>query len=243
LTTSQWDVKDQETYKDTLHIILKNPKVHLLANNPFEEYHMRELHKMNVKNIKVARPVGISQLPGQNIEPELEGKVVIIDNFAFTRGLRNMFQNDHIDLHIIPNHYGGPITLGKYRAFLEIPYQVSAMKLYENLAYGVVIVLPTPRLWKQWMKYSQIITRVQGDTKDIPVETLEEVMDYFHPDFAKHMYYYDSIEELASIVKSNNTIDTKNVKESAPLFMKKVRNETVTVWRDLFLEMGIAIKK
>jgi hypothetical protein len=68
-------------------------------------------------------------------------------------------------------------------------------------------------------------------------------MDYFHPDFAKHMYYYDSIEELASIVKSNNTIDTKNVKESAPLFMKKVRNETVTVWRDLFLEMGIAIKK
>ncbi|KAI9310349.1 hypothetical protein BDR26DRAFT_814530, partial [Obelidium mucronatum] len=43
----------------------------------------------------------------------------------------------------VVGHYGGPKTLKKYKAYIEFPYQVSTMKLYENLAEGVLMLIPS----------------------------------------------------------------------------------------------------
>jgi hypothetical protein len=73
------------------------------------------------------------------------------DTWTFKSFVDLMDQN-HVDFKFIPMFYGGPRTLAKYRAFIDIPYQYSTMKLYENLAHGVVMLIPTIRFCKELSK-------------------------------------------------------------------------------------------
>jgi hypothetical protein len=66
-------------------------------------------------------------------------------------------------------------------------------------------------------------------------------MDYYHKDIAPHVYYFDSLQELAKMTRSKGSIDFKNVKKSGPAFMEKVRRKTVSGWRDLFTDMGYSL--
>ena len=54
--------------------------------------------------------------------------------------------------------YGGPKTLSKYKAYIEFPYQVSTMKLYENIAHGVVSLIPSYSFFKDIVENTTVKT-------------------------------------------------------------------------------------
>ncbi len=60
--------------------------------------------------------------------------------------------NRHMSVKVLEHDYGGPATLAKYKAYIEFPYQVSTMKFYENIAHGVVILVPTARFQEALME-------------------------------------------------------------------------------------------
>ncbi len=60
--------------------------------------------------------------------------------------------NRHMSVKVLEHDYGGPATLAKYKAYIEFPYQVSTMKFYENIAHGVVILVPTARFLQALME-------------------------------------------------------------------------------------------
>jgi hypothetical protein len=66
-------------------------------------------------------------------------------------------------------------------------------------------------------------------------------MDYYHADIAPHLYYFDSITELAAKVNSTKILDVNHVKLSGPAKMKQIRREVVKGWAELFhKDMGFS---
>jgi hypothetical protein len=61
-------------------------------------------------------------------------------------------------------------------------------------------------------------------------------VDYYHEDVSPHVYYFDSMQELASIIGSDKVLDSKNVRKSGPEFMRQQRKKTLEGWAELFRE-------
>jgi hypothetical protein len=95
------------------------------------------------------------------IPPELRRKVVykptlvpdndpsFFEDLFYSHRVVQLFNESNIDFHIIPYYYGGAKALAQYKAVIDIPYQFSTMKFYENLSHGVLTLIPTIKLWKQ----------------------------------------------------------------------------------------------
>ncbi|KAJ3212293.1 hypothetical protein HDU82_002663 [Entophlyctis luteolus] len=140
--------------------------------------------------------------------------------------------------------YGGPKTLAKYRAFIEFPYQVSTMKLYENIAEGVVTFVPTHRFFleivkNEWIYFGAWENRI-GPLDKLRLAGGDEWykwMDYYSAEMSPFLYYFDSLQELKEILSSPEDLDTKKVREWGPTEFAKIAQKTVCGWADLFQDM------
>jgi hypothetical protein len=179
-----WGVGDKMSYASLFQRLATHPRFHVVANNPYEEYYIRNGFNVTFSRLRVLRPSGITFLsekvyPQKNIRlgtnsilhnikkelPKNETDAVVY-KLAFLMEGRNdsafekwsskriidLFDENKVKFHFIPFYYGGPKTLTKYRAFIDVPYQFSTMKLYENLAHGVVMLIPTARLCTELSK-------------------------------------------------------------------------------------------
>jgi hypothetical protein len=114
---------------------------------------------VELKNAVVYKP---ALLPQKNNEA--------LDKSAYNHGILKLFDSENVDYKIIGYHYGGPKTLAQYRGFIDVPYQVSTMKLYENLAHGVVMLLPTVRLWCELCKVINMELKFIQSNFDLSIE-------------------------------------------------------------------------
>ncbi|KAJ3063689.1 hypothetical protein HDU98_000520 [Podochytrium sp. JEL0797] len=152
-----WNIRDSPQYHDMIRKLTKrNPKnLFWTANNPFEgpflhaksgqKPHVRLLRSLGawnvVSNVTVAQP--------DTSEANTRNSLAIIKN---AEAVNRPIVGDLLDyfcmsqLVQLPKKYGGPAGLLKYKGFIDFPYQVSVMKFYENIAFGVPQLLPTPRL-------------------------------------------------------------------------------------------------
>jgi hypothetical protein len=140
---------DSEKYYQDFEKLSVLPQVKIIANNPFEEYYLKKIRKLKVSTLNVARPLGVATIDFVHEDAESKKLAFKTNNEKFTEYDMLLFEEAGVEYEKLSDHYGGPKALAKYRAFIEIPYQTSTMKLYENLAHGVVMLVPTVRLLKE----------------------------------------------------------------------------------------------
>jgi hypothetical protein len=76
----------------------------------------------------VIRPFGYSTIEKKNLDASKRKKVVTYGS-VFTECYYDELRYKGFDVDKLEHDYGGPETLAQYKAYIEIPYQVSTMKV------------------------------------------------------------------------------------------------------------------
>ncbi|KAJ3025625.1 UNVERIFIED_CONTAM: hypothetical protein HDU68_006935 [Siphonaria sp. JEL0065] len=241
-TRFDWGVPDNARFAELIWKVTHSPtfksnKLFWVSNNPLEPLDLA-YETLATPEFRILRSTGNSDLPANNITA-LEAQMVVTRELEDSKITRFM---NHFKIPItkLGHFYGGPHTLAKYQGFIEFPYQVSTMKMYENLAAGVVQLFPSKTFLEE-LVMKKIHDFHPWDKLQRIGKTWPQYMDYYHPDVSPHVYYFDSFDHLKNLVASNKTLDTKNVRTSAPLAFQKMVKDSLRGWADLFYEMGYEV--
>ncbi|KAJ3025196.1 UNVERIFIED_CONTAM: hypothetical protein HDU68_007377 [Siphonaria sp. JEL0065] len=174
-----WMIPDPEEYYDMLRKIfeLKPKNLWWTANNPFEGPFMNSrvgssievklLRSLGAWNVDILlddaqeeSEKGAASQRKRRIEERSDdltrNSLAIIANAERAKVNRpivgDLLEYYCMPLVKLPKKYGGPAGLLKYKAFIDFPYQISVMKFYENIAFGVPQVLPSPRFLQTLVK-------------------------------------------------------------------------------------------
>ncbi|KAJ3061191.1 hypothetical protein HDU99_005640, partial [Rhizoclosmatium hyalinum] len=115
------------------------------------------------------------------------------------------------------------------------------MKLYENLAEGVVMLFPSSEFFQELIEKRihafgpwEMLRRMGADW--------HQYMDYYVPEISPYVYYFNSWKELHEMLqKPVDKLDSKNVRETAPKAYKKIVDQMLNGWAELFEEMGFNV--
>jgi hypothetical protein len=139
-----------------------------------------------------------------------------------------------IPFHHLPKRYGGPLALLQYRAVIMIPYQASTMKMYENIAHGVVMLVPSPRLLGVMISGPGYELSAAGKTYDVAGGVAGyKYIECYSDELKDFFYTFDSLEDLRRILESD-VIDTRNVRDLGPVYWEGVRERGRKSWRMVF---------
>ncbi|KAJ3113031.1 hypothetical protein HK100_002126 [Physocladia obscura] len=207
------------------------------ANNPLESRVLAD-DTNAAPPFRLLRPLGISSVKAVPINSSLADLAILLEPNPSKLVIK--MRNLGIPFYLAPDkHYGGPRTLKKFKAVIEFPYQVSTMKLYENLAAGIVMLIPSPQFFRELVETEMHQfgpwNRLRRHA-DWP-----RYMDYYSKAFKNQIYYFDSWAELnATLAKSAKEIDDKNVREWGPAaYEKHVANNVVLGWAQLLSDAGV----
>ncbi|KAJ3408655.1 hypothetical protein HDU80_005004 [Chytriomyces hyalinus] len=257
-----WDVKDKSAYYQMVRDLvrkgqttLKN-RLYWVANNNVEQAYVEFMIGMKMPDVRVLRPVGISKdYPYPDDLPPQDEKSFASRTHDTTNIFAILKDEFDIPLTIFPfgHKYGGPKNLLAFKGFIDIPYQYSVMKFYENIAYGVPMFVPTPRLFEYMLQsglhythciFPNLLKRFPSGP-DMKVKTVpgfppwSAYMDYYDPLFAPYVYYFDSFVELQNMRSFTRAeLDWKNVAVEGPKFYNAYRDEILEGWASMFRDMG-----
>ncbi|KAJ3247648.1 hypothetical protein HDU77_008521 [Chytriomyces hyalinus] len=182
---------------------------------------------------RIFRPSGFTNVPPNAVSPQEKTVALLseLDNCEVLAAMREL----QIPFNQVIGPYGGPHTLKQYRAYIEFPYQVSTMKLHENLAAGVVMLIPSHSFFKELKRIHafgpwEMLRRM--------VPNWHEYMDYYVPELNPYIYYFNSFDHLREILSSSKDLDTKNVRVTAPAAHNRITQDMFHGWADLFAEIG-----
>ena len=239
ITTNRFDyiVNNQRQYHQLVKRIQKRNDgiVTWVANNYWEPKYAELKLGGDFLNYKVIRSFGISNIDPKNIS-ELQG-VAAMASYSNTRAYTDILKAAQIDVHILKKHYGGPKALSLTKAFIDIPYQASTMKTYENIAQGVITLVPSPRYLQELGRDKKFELSGALSTFEVGIDWWKYVEPY-SPELSRFFYQFDSIQELKKILNRNQTdIDWKSVSIEGPIYWKKVRETSEAAWFALFDEV------
>ena len=107
-------------------------------------------------------------------------------------------------------YYGGPHRLASYKCFVHVPYQASVMKMSENIAAGVVSLIPSEAFYESLAKEHNIID-VVPIIRALP-NNWTQYVEFYHPKYRHLFYHFSSWTELASLVRLPKIqLDNKNL--------------------------------
>lgn len=195
------------------------------------------------------RPFGYSSLPAPPAPPPAVAKLPVLFQYSNTVHFASVLSSAGIPFHHLPKHYGGPAALRQYRAVLMIPYQASTMKMYENIAHGVVMLVPSPRLLGFLISGPGYELSAAGKTFDVAggvagykyIECYNDDLKVCCCMFSTFIisqdffYTFDSLADLKRILASD-VIDTRNVRKNGPVYWEGVRERGRSDWRRVFAE-------
>ncbi|KAJ3203566.1 hypothetical protein HDU83_006684 [Entophlyctis luteolus] len=255
-----WDIQDKDEYYDLIYTLVTDKRyidrVFWVANNNVEQAYVELYTKAKMTDVRLLRPVGISK----DYEYPSDLPLPSPQNFASrTHDTTHIFEffrdNYEVPLSIFPfgHKYGGPKNLLQFKGWIDVPYQYSVMKFYENIAYGVPQFVPTPRLFKSMLEsglhYTHCIfinvlqefpVGAKRITRVIPgFPEWSSYMDYYDPLFAPYVYYFDSILELHQLRnEAGSELDWKHVRARGVEFYNEYRLDILEGWAQLFRDMG-----
>ncbi|KAI8837992.1 hypothetical protein BJ741DRAFT_648351 [Chytriomyces cf. hyalinus JEL632] len=236
-TRYDWDVKDLEEYRRLFWHLGTHNNVHWVTNNPMEPRYLADFSLVTPK-FRMMRPVGYSSVPANDVSSE-EAKLPMLrlspDN-KILKILTDLKVPYHHAVQQYGSTYGGPKTAAKHKAFIEFPYQVSTMKMYENIMAGVVIFIPSPEFYLMLHKNDTIASRVFGEILMTGNEWTK-YNDYYCDDMKPFLYTFDSFPHLKQLLEQTPT-DSRNLRKDGPVAYKKFIEAAVLGWADLFDELG-----
>ncbi|KAI8614657.1 hypothetical protein BC830DRAFT_1229576 [Chytriomyces sp. MP71] len=233
--------EDRESYRKLLWLLATRfpRRVYFAANNALESRHFTDA-TLATPPFRILRPIGYSDVPADEVSTKDAEMAMIrtLENSPILTYLNDMgLKYKHV-VQGAGQRYGGPKTAAKYRAFVEFPYQASTMKLYEHIAAGVVMLVPSPRFYFELQKAGFFSTPDMQTSLLYQGKNWTKYHDYYNDAMKAFLYYFDSFEELKTMLQKD--VDTRGLREKGPAAYKKIADETVYGWADMFLEMGFA---
>ncbi|KAJ3075142.1 hypothetical protein HDU98_009096 [Podochytrium sp. JEL0797] len=198
------------------------PRIVWVANNPFDIKYAEVALGDGVAQFTLIRSFGYSTLPpAKPFSSEATELPVVYNHYDESRFIGWLKRND-VNVSILKRNYGGPTSLAQFRVFIDFPYQASTMKMYENILFGVVTLVPSKRLFVEELG-GYIIEggRVPG---------WEDYVEYWYEDLKDYVYVFDSIEQLQEIL-AKPVIDARNIRESGERMWKEQNGKSVESWR------------
>lgn len=229
--------KSDEAYYELMRNATENPKVFWVYNNPFEKAHaaLRQV-KFPPERSWLVRPVGYSDLTGIPVAEENRTKLVVVSK----RHEQIKILEPALLRLSIPfvkwegYSYYGPITISRYVGHPHIPYQVSIMAMYENMASGVAYLIPTVRF------YTELQTNIMWRQEIFIHENWADLCEWWHPDFKDAIIYFDSWDELVKITTDAGFPQrSEAAKKKAVSIMEVIRAKSLADWRQIFATVKI----
>ncbi|KAJ3010726.1 UNVERIFIED_CONTAM: hypothetical protein HDU68_002007 [Siphonaria sp. JEL0065] len=235
MTTNRFDFavtkKDLTNYHNLLKRVSKLgdlpgrkfPKVIWTSNNPFDIEYVKVTLGDGVE-FKLIRSFGYSTLPAIKPYPkEVTELPAVYNHYDESRFIGWLKRND-IEVSVLKRNYGGPTSLSQFRAFIDFPYQASTMKMYENLLFGVVTLVPSKRLFvKELEGYI-----IEGGR----VPNWQNYVEYWYEDMRDFVYTFDSVEELQNMLE-RPILDTRNIREHGEGTWKLWNHKALSSWEDV----------
>ena len=233
-----WDIADVESYHQDIKGVMD--RTVFVANNRYDAFKLK--HKLKLPSnfsVKLIRPVGYSPLPVNedvlNDKSSAE-KVVVIDNWPpEARFSINKMNDAGVPITILGSHYGGPKTLALYKGVVILPYQISVMKLIENLHAGVTHFIPSREFYVTFLGEGQL-TRV---SEVFHIAGWHQYHDYYNDEMYSFMYTFDSWEQLKKMVEGDLVMDDRV--QRGMEWAKKNRKNTLDIWKDIFGNLGFQL--
>ena len=75
------------------------------------------------------RPFGVTSVDNDRILSAQEQYNFVTLKDGFNEGFYDILKHNKITVEPITRHYGGPKVLRQYAGYIELPYQVSTMKV------------------------------------------------------------------------------------------------------------------
>ncbi|KAI8612305.1 hypothetical protein BC830DRAFT_1137351 [Chytriomyces sp. MP71] len=224
-------------------------KLLFLANNIADAKYFEFKLGMPVPELKVIRPLGLTDYygyPGDLPKPDPN---VLAAQWHKTHIYGYLREEEGINMSMIPfgHHYGGPHNLLQFKGFVDIPYQYSTMKFYENVAAGVPLLMPSARFvmelgqsgLHQMPIFSPHILHVfSPNSSQVTVYDLEwaRYVDYYSPEFEPFVYFFDNYSELRRLsLLPRDEMDSKHVRVKGPAFYIEFRRELYRMWEEVLL--------
>ncbi|KAJ3060724.1 hypothetical protein HDU98_003343, partial [Podochytrium sp. JEL0797] len=140
---------EKSAYYAIMRRVVKTGKVIWVVNNRVEAVYLEHKLRVNLNEfggVRLLRPLGVvEEYAYPSHLPPPSKQTYIARNHHLTHIYSTLLKKLPITLIPPGQQFGGPTSLLKFKAFIDIPYQYSVMKFYENIAAGVVQVVPTPR--------------------------------------------------------------------------------------------------
>ncbi|KAJ3217136.1 hypothetical protein HK099_005592 [Clydaea vesicula] len=240
LTTNRFDFGLDGTDKADYYALIgrlnaNQPKrVIWVQNNPWENRYM--LLKMGPNTVPkplLVRPFGFSSLQVTNSLPYNAASSACMYSHPFIEKFHEKAAKAGVNLVKLGWQYGGPTVLSKFKVFVDLPYQTSTMKMYENMAHGVVTMVPTPRFIRENLIPDTATVNFVNlyDTLKVGDDWFKYI-EYFNDDFKEYFpYQFDSLEDLKFKIENFN--DTFNIREKLPLAWKQENAKSLKLWKEV----------
>jgi hypothetical protein len=208
------EIRDKKSYLKLMRYLVDNPNVFWIPNNDFE------LLFLNINGIYpkiertlLIRPFGISEQIGLPVKQ----KKTIVYSVILINYIRNYLANSNLakDSYTFfsDKKYGGPLTLKNHKIFVYFPYQFSTMKVFQNSNYGVVMAIPSPNFYKEFV----MLAKKKHGCGYIVCEALwlfqnyknwTEYFDVYNSNYIDMHIKFNSWPELIELI-NNKEIDSK----------------------------------
>ena len=233
--TNRFDygIRDKNFYK-ILAQAIKNKNIIVVENNPFEVFYACEKNVF-IKNYYLIRPIG--NPPNSTVKKEhnqYHDIVAVIDKYQTSKLLMQKLNEIKLPYKILPFRHGGPLVLSTYKAIIMLPYQVSVMKIMENLRYGVPMIIPSEKLLRELIKGKYFfpakhLFKITNGPKDY--------IEFYNDLYRDYFIYFDSFNDLHNIIKCT---DFKTFREKEKKFVRHYEKKALKMWEEV---LDISIRK
>jgi len=211
-------------YEQLGRAVIENKNLTVVENNPYEVFHACK-KGVFIPNYYLIRPLGFAppEVMGKTYN-ETHEEIAVIEHTNQDKKLAiPKLKELNIPLAQLPHRYGGPLVLATYKAVLMLPYQVSIMKMMENFRYGVAMIVPSEKLFRELIQ-EESYEFAEKDLQDIP-DGFTNYVEWYNKEFKGLFVYFDSWEELPEIIKKTNFDALKQkVKKYIEQYQKKALN-------------------
>ena len=220
--------------------VRKMKNLHLIANNPYEIWYAHQVRSAKFFKPRLIRPAGHwpkrDQLAHDINVGDSETNVVVLQQYLpylnqillgnlSIRGIQ--FQTLH------HGKYGGAARLAQYRCVIQFPYQVSVMAMYENLANGVALLVPSLQFYRN---IARALLENGVTLHLVDLDVLERrplgwtAIEWWTPYFSDVLIHFDSWEHLTELLTDDD--DFKTHKKQVVQFMNRHNATVLHQWSD-----------
>jgi hypothetical protein len=248
------------TYYTDLRSEIANPLVKVIPYSVYDAVWYSNRMSVPLKSLQIIKPSGGGALvdwpwKGKKI-PEQERGKIFIPNYPNERGphgdkLKEAITDAAEEYYM--GNYAGPPDLAGMKAIAFLPYAISTFALFEYVAMGIPIILPSRRfLWhmirEAWVAgavpllgeslvttnytYEFPARKTVWDQLNLLVEAMSDWM-YYH---TRSCVVYESWEELTEILVGMEDEDWERMSVRGKKAHKKHAKETLGLWRDYLFE-------